>query len=234
MTKYLFVALFLVTTFQSQALRIAPTELEGYTYLPNGPITFAELEEYDYSQVKDLKNNGIVGLEKAGFSIQIKEKGKKAFRHFMYINTYEETDARHAFDSLSQTVHLDDTFAIKAYFKRTTDYKGEGSWNYMFQTFTKYAVKTETIAALLRKGEDLMTVYPNPCRTETSIKLDVSEELTATYFILDGFGRKIQEGKLQDIRLEILIDLKDEPSGTFIFYITIDTEIFSKKIIKLE
>jgi len=234
MTKYLFVALFLITTFQSQALRIAPTELEGYTYLPNGPITFNELKEYDYSQVKDHKNNSIVGLAKAGFSIEVKEKGKKAFRHFMYINTYEEADVRHAFDSLSQAIHIDDTFAIKAYFKRTTDYTGEKKWSYMFQTYTKYAIKTETIAALIRKGEDLITVYPNPCRTETSIKLDVSEELTATYFVLDGFGRKIMDGKLQDIRQEIPIDLKDEPSGTFVFYITIDTEIFSKKIIKLE
>jgi hypothetical protein len=234
MNKYFLVVLFSFAIFKLQAFKIAPTLLEGYTYLPNGPITFAELKEYDSNIIKDTKNNGIVGLESKGFSIYIKKKGELEFKYFDYMNSVKTTSKHNFIDTLIQSVEIDDSLSISANYRINSDYKGNTRFVKTAQTWTKYAVKTETIAALLRKGEDLMTVYPNPCRTETSVKLDVSEELTATYFVLDGFGRKVMEGKLQDIRQEIPVELKDEASGTFVFYITIDTEIFSKKIIKLE
>ncbi|PCJ66866.1 MAG: hypothetical protein COA58_05285 [Bacteroidetes bacterium] len=205
--------------------------IDGYTYLPSGPITHNEVIEYNANIVKDHSHNSIIGLKQKVLVMFVKKRGEKDFsRYRLYRN---QDNGLLLMDTLAQELAIDDSLMVSITYAPTSDFKGT-TRDYRYQTVMKYAVKTETIAALIRKGEELITIFPNPCINETIVKLDVSEKLTASYYVLDGFGRTIKDGKLQDIREEIHIDLKDHPSTTYVFYILIDTEIFKKKIVKLK
>ena len=230
---FLLYVTFFGSLVSSYGFTIGPRQISGYTYLPSGPITHTELSEFSAQLIKDEKGNGRAGLNSLNLDIRIKKSGEKSYRYYKSVPVNSENvSVRSVMDTLCLNLALNDSVAIWVdYTVDDNDALKEQGFFYV-QTVMKYGVKSETMAHLIRKGESLITLYPNPCINKSIVVLDVNEKMAANYYLLDGMGSQILDGDIYDIREEILLDLTGKPSGTYIFYLWIEKELFTKIVVK--
>lgn len=227
---YLFSIILLATIITTACIRTYHT-LAGYSHLPSGPITLLEIEEFNFNNIKDYAENGIPDMAFQYTRVYIKKQFDSAYTYVNTLNPYRETGMSFAerLSSLTQDIDIGDSISFDNYYYGTSESKKYARY---FHKEQKYGVKSQNIAELIRKGNAFISTYPNPTIDKVKIQCDVANPIEAKYMLIDAAGRLVLEEIVADIREPKILNTTTYTAGVYYFYMVVDGELFTKKIIK--
>lgn len=79
-------------------------------------------------------------------------------------------------------------------------------------------------------GKVTMVPYPNPCQNELSIDITGNNVEVWTYSFIDGTGRTIQEGRLENV-VSTQIQTANFASGLYFLKVVVGNDIFNSRIV---
>ncbi|HAV25433.1 MAG TPA: hypothetical protein DCX01_04570 [Bacteroidetes bacterium] len=230
-TLHLFSIILIASLVSTACCFITYHHLQGYSYIPSGPITLLELENFNFKDIKDNKGNGIPDMEFQYTSVSIKKQFDSSFTYVRTLNPFRTAGASFTdrLNEITQELTIGDSITLhNFYFHKNTGSYYENN----YEKQQKYGVKSQNIAELIRKGSSFITTFPNPVMDKLNIHCDVSNLIEAKYMLLDQAGRKVFENDISDIRTPTVLSTASYTTGVYYLYLIIDGELFTKKIVK--
>src|ERR1035438_2429302 len=85
------------------------------------------------------------------------------------------------------------------------------------------------------KGDDVMTIYPNPSKGIFNLDMSFSEQQDVTVTVYDRLGNKVVDKLLKNVSVEInQIDLSNQPNGIYFINAQSKDKRIAGKIVKSE
>ncbi|MBR9861718.1 T9SS type A sorting domain-containing protein [bacterium] len=245
--KTLITILFSCFTLGSFACGPHYYKFDGYVYMSDGAISKTQLKEFQFIAYED---NGNTPAEFQAMSLQISLKpvNSSTWLHiqpnnswgFYYSNKKTNTvsNVAHFLDSFVQTLSIGDSIRFWTRFRADSKIEGrdlpEGSWFQYRRSNALYEIQDEATVDFTRNSDRYIKTYPNPAINEFTLDITIAKDSKADYFIMDQFGRKVKEARLQSIQGRNSIYVEDLAQGQYFFYLTIDGNTYIRKFVKVD